>query len=180
MMLSLMRSTRIQAYGYGGGYEPGMSSDSAFELGKELAFDYALVPHAGDWRQATVYRAGLEFNQPLLARAVATHPGSLPKRWGLLEISPQNVVLSALKPGANGTAVLRIYEAAGQPAEATIRLSARVIAGQEVNLMEDSGATLGVVGSSVHLRLRPFEIKTIKLQFQPAGRQSDDSPRPTP
>ena len=36
MMLSLARSTRIQAYGYGGGYEPGMSSDSGYELGKEL------------------------------------------------------------------------------------------------------------------------------------------------
>ena len=30
MMLSLLRSTRIVAYGFGGGYEPGMSSDSAW------------------------------------------------------------------------------------------------------------------------------------------------------
>ena len=115
MMLSLLRSTRIQAYGFGGGYEPGMSSDSGFELGKEFAFDYALVPHAGDWRQAGVYRDGLEFNHPLVARTVASHPGVLPKRWGFLEIAPQNVVVSALKPGPEGTAVLRIYEAAGQP-----------------------------------------------------------------
>jgi len=42
------------AYGFQGGYEPGMSSDSGLELGKELTFDYALVPHTGDWRQAAV------------------------------------------------------------------------------------------------------------------------------
>ncbi len=166
MMLSLMRSTRIQAYGYGGGYEPGMSSDSAFELGKELAFDYALIPHAGDWRQAGIYRDALEFNQPLLARAVASHPGSLPKRWGLLEVSPANVVLSALKPGADGAAVLRIYEAAGRPAEAKIRLAAPVLDGQEVNLMEDAVATLAITGDTLQLSLRPFEIKTIKLRLR--------------
>ena len=33
MMLSLARSTRIQAYGYGGGYEPGMSSDIGLRIG---------------------------------------------------------------------------------------------------------------------------------------------------
>jgi alpha-mannosidase len=176
MMLSLMRSTRIQAYGYGGGYEPGMSSDSAFELGKELAFDYALIPHAGDWRQAGIYRDALEFNQPLLARAVASHPGSLPKRWGLLEVSPANVVISALKPGADGAAVLRIYEAAGRPAEAKIRLAAPVLDGQEVNLMEDAVATLAITGDTLQLSLRPFEIKTIKLRLQPRSPQRANSP----
>ena len=166
MMLSLLRSTRIQSYGFQGGYEQGMSSDSGFELGKELAFDYALVPHAGDWRQAGVYRDGLEFNNPLLAHTVASHAGALPKRWGFLEVTPQNVVVSALKPGQDGTAVLRVYEAAGQPARAKIRLSAQVLAAEEVNLMEDPGPKLAVADNTLELDLRPFEIKTIKLQLK--------------
>ncbi len=106
MMLSLARSTRIQAYGYGGGYEPGMSSDTGFEVGKELSFDYALVPHTGDWREAGVYRDGLEFNHPLLAHTAAVHAGVLPPRWGLLQVTPHNVVISALEtwPGRHGGA----------------------------------------------------------------------------
>jgi alpha-mannosidase len=166
MMLSLLRSTRIVAYGFGGGYEPGMSSDSGLELGKELTFDYALVPHVGDWARAGVYRDGLEFNHPLLARAAASHPGTLPKRWGFLEVIPQNVVVSALKPGPDGTAVLRIYEAAGKAAVAKVRLWQPVTAAEEVNLMEDPGRTLPVTGSELRLELRPFEIKTIKLRLQ--------------
>ena len=165
MMVSLARSTRIQAYGYGGGYEPGMSSDSGFELGKELTFDYALVPHAGDWRQAGVYRDGMEFNHPLLAHTAGTHSGVLPKRWGLLDIAPQNVVVSALKPGADGTAVLRIYEAAGQPTKAKLRFSATVEAAEEVNLMEDPGHKLAVADNGLQFDLRAFEIKTIKLRL---------------
>jgi len=169
MMISLMRSTRIQSYGYGGGYEPGMSSDSAFELGKELTFDYALVPHEGDWRQAGVYRDGLEFNNPLVAQAVAAHPGILPKRWGFLQTSPQNVVVSALKTGPNATAVLRIYEATGQATDASLRLSNPVAAAEEVNLMEDPGPNLAVPADhTLRVHLRPFEIKTIKLRLQSA------------
>ncbi len=83
MMLSLLRSTCIVAYGAIGGYDPATSSDSGFELGQAHEFDYALVPHAGDWRQAGVYRDGLEFNHPLLARTVACAPGHAAQALGV-------------------------------------------------------------------------------------------------
>ena len=166
MMLSLLRGARIGAYGYVGGYEPGMSSDSGLELGQELTFDYALVPHAGDWRQSGIHRSGLEFNHPLLVHAAACHDGVLPPRWGLLEISHPNVVVSALKAGPGGTAVLRVYEATGQPAAGVeSRMSLPLISAQEVNLMEDPGGKLTVAGNAVRFDLGPFEIKTMALKL---------------
>ena len=113
MIISLLRAHTLGAYGFGGGYEPGMSSDTGFQLGRERVVRYALVPHTGDWREAGVFRDGLEFNHPLICRKVLPHPGPLPARWGLLEISNPGVVVSALKPARDGDAVLRIYEAAG-------------------------------------------------------------------
>lgn len=167
IMLSLMRSTRIVAYGYGGGYEPGMSSDSGLESGKELTFDYSLVPHNGDWHQAGIYQDGVEFNNPLIAFTVPSHPGVLPGKWGFLEISHPNVVMSALKQGENGTVVLRIYEATGQPADGVkIEFSARVISSEEVNLMEEPIRKIKSVNNVVQLNLKPFEIKTIRLNVQ--------------
>jgi len=168
-MLSLMRSTQIVAYGFGGGYEPGMSSDSGFELGQEIAFDYALLPHAGDWRHAQVYRHGLEFNHPLIARKSTSHPGELPKRWGLLKPDPAhpNVVLSALKPGPDGSSILRVYEAAGTPTPGVnIALSANVRSCEETNLLEDPGAALQVRDNTVQFDLRAFEIKTLRVQIE--------------
>jgi len=166
LMLSLMRSHNLGAYGFGGGYEPGMGSDTGFEIGKRLTFRYALVPHAGDWRAAEVYRAALEFNHPLLARKVAPHTGLLPGRWGLLEVSHDNVVLTALKPGAGNSTILRVYEAAGQATSAVkIKLRARVAAANESNLLEDSGRTLKVQTDTVQFDLHPFEIRTIKLRL---------------
>ena len=88
---------------------------TGFELGKELTFDYALVPHAGDWRQAGVYRDGLEFNQPLLACTRGPAPGRAAQALGARWKSPRTTSsLTALKPGPDGTAVLRVYEADGQ------------------------------------------------------------------
>jgi len=167
LMVSLMRSHNLGAYGFGGGYEPGMSSETGFELGQHRTFHYAVLPHAGDWRQAAVYREGLEFNHPLLVRKAAAHPGTLPARWGLLDISPPNVVLTALKPGPDGSTILRVYEAAGAATQkARINCRAGIAAAMEANLLEVSGPRLKVQGDSIQFDLHPFEIKTIKLQLK--------------
>lgn len=167
MMLSLMRSTRIVAYGFSGGYERGMSSDSGFELDKELTFHYALVPHAGDWRQAEIYRQGLEFNHPLIVRKTTPHAGTLAARWGLLEVSHPNCVVSALKLGRGGTTVLRVYEATGRPSPGVkIKFQAKVTSAREANLMEDLGRRLETPRGTLSFDLAPFEIKTFSLRLQ--------------
>jgi alpha-mannosidase len=168
LMLSLMRSHNLGGYGYGGGYEPGMSSETGFELGRALSFHYALAPHAGDWRHAMIYRQGMEWVHPLLTRKAAPHAGQLPARWGLLEISRQNVVLTALKPGPGQTTVLRVYEAEGEASPGVvIRFKPQLASACEANLLEDSGRPLEIEKDTVRFDLHPFEIKTIKFTLLP-------------
>jgi alpha-mannosidase len=168
LMLSLMRSARISAYPFFGGYEPGVSSDLGLELGVKRTFDYALVPHEGDWRAAEIYRAGWEFNNPLVVRKVSLHAGSLPKRWGLLNVSQRNVVVSALKPGRGGSVVLRVYEAAGRPSSGVkIKLNAGISSAREVSLLEDGGAEIKVADDTLQFDLGPYQIKTFSLKLLP-------------
>jgi alpha-mannosidase len=167
LLLSLLRSATIGGYGFGGGFEPGMGSDTGLELGKQFAFDYALLPHSGTWDEAGIPREGMAFNNPLIAVTAASRPGVLPERWGLLDVGHPDVQVSAMKPGENGGVVLRMYEAAGRLAEGvTVRLSAPVVSAEEVNLMEDPRRELVVNEDSVHLDFKPFEIKTIMLRFR--------------
>jgi alpha-mannosidase len=169
MMLSLLRAHTLGAYGFGGGYEPGMSSDSGYQLGLERTMRYALVPHAGDWRAAAVYRDGLEFNHPLIVRKVEPHAGPLPARWGLLDVSAPTVVVSSLKPSRDDMLALRLYEATGRAvAGVTVRLHARLRSAQEANLLEDPGRALEVKDDAVRLDLHPFEIKTLLLRVEPS------------
>jgi alpha-mannosidase len=166
MMLSLARSSRLISYGYIGGYEPGVSSDTGLELGKRLTFHYALVPHAGDWRQAEIFREGLEFNHPLIAKVLATHAGDLPARWGFLSVQPTNIVLSALKPARNGDVLLRVYEATGKPVpNGTITFTPQLVSATESNLVEDEGSSVHISGNAIACNLRPFEIKNFRLKF---------------
>ena len=166
LLLSLARSARITAYPVVEGYEEGVSSDSGLELGKRLTFDYALMPHDGDWRQAGTYRSGLEFNNPLIAQKVAAHAGTLPKRWGLLEVSNPNVVVSTLKPGPDGSAVLRVYEASGNSTPGVkIALHAQVESASETNLIEQPGAKLNVQGNALQFDLGAYQIKTFELRL---------------
>lgn len=168
LMLSLLRSHSIGGYGFGGGYEPGMTSESGYELGRPISLHYALMPHGGDW-SSSVVRAGLEFNHPLLVCKVASHSGELPARWGMLEISNPNVVLTTFKPGPGKTTILRVYEASGKAADdVKITLHAHLTAAYESNLLEETGHKLNVHEDTVQFPLHPFEIKTIKLQLAPA------------
>ncbi|MFN8009108.1 MAG: glycoside hydrolase family 38 C-terminal domain-containing protein [Terriglobia bacterium] len=169
MMLSLLRSAVIGAYASQpvAGFDPSMSSDTGFELGKTMTLQYALVPHTGSWKEAGVYRAGWEFNHPLMSRKSVAHSGSLPKRWGLLQVSDPNVVVSALKPGPHGSVILRVYEAGGKSsAGVKVKIQTKVVSANESNLVEETGAKMAIANDTLQFNLHPFEVKTFQLQLE--------------
>jgi alpha-mannosidase len=166
MMLSLLRAHTLGGYGIGGGFEATTTSDTGYELGQERTLHYALVPHAGDWRQAEIYREGMEFSHPLLCRKTAPHVGRLPPRWGLLSLSQPAVVVSAIQSGRDGTMNLRVFETTGRPAPAIkLTVAANITAASEINFLEDPGAPLKPAGNSLIFYLAPFQIKTINLRL---------------
>ncbi len=162
MMLSLLRSQSL------GDYNEGHTSASGYELDTPRTFHYALFSHSGDWRTSGVYHEAQEFNCPLLVVKAEKHPGDLPNKWGVVDIDQPNVVLTAMKPGADKTTIIRVYEASGKASShVRIKLNARVLSANEANLMEDTGAKLSVEHDAVFIDLHPFEIKTLKLRLAP-------------
>lgn len=165
LLLSLMRSQTL------GDYNEGHTSESGFELGTPRKFHYAIVPHASDWNTAGAYRHGQEVNCPLIAFKAISHAGRLPSHWGMIDIDKPNVVLTALKPGDQGSFILRVYEASGRRNSGVkISFAGRVRAASVTNLLGDSGPKLKSTGSTITFDLHPFEIKTIKVKLAPASR----------
>jgi alpha-mannosidase len=163
-----MRAHNLGAYGFGGGLEPGMSSESGMQLGREITLDYALRPHAGTWQDAGVYRDGMAFNRPLIVRKTQRHPGTLPKRWGMLEVSQPNVVLSSLKPGRDGSVVLRVFEATGKATPGvSVKFASAVKSAEQVNALEEPQGPMKSAGDAVSFDLRPFEIKAVRVTLAP-------------
>jgi alpha-mannosidase len=166
MLISLLRAHTLGAYGYGGKSEPGMGSETGFELGQSRTLQYSVEPHRGDWREAQVWRDGMELNNPLICRKVSVHTGSLPLKWGLLEVSSPNVVVTSVAPGRDGGMLVRVYEAAGKSAtNVTMTMASPIASATEVNLMEDKVVELRPEGKALRFDLSPFQITTLSLRF---------------
>ena len=67
-------------------------------------FDYALVPHSGDWEaeEALVLREAQAFNTPVRALVTEQHEGQLPSQSTLIEVEPPALVVSAIKQSEAG------------------------------------------------------------------------------
>src|SRR5262249_13596714 len=193
MLLSLLKCTALkEGYGEVGGFSKSTKTTDGYEKGVTHRFDYALAPHAGDWREAQLYRRGMEFNRPLLHVKPGKHPGHLPQRLSLWSVSAANVVVSAVRASAPPLAggapahsprpgtrrsrvaapapwplgtVLRVYEAEGRAVRGVTLRSAYPLAGAvETNLIEKEARPfdVGPDGESISFDIGPFEIKTFR------------------
>jgi alpha-mannosidase len=142
MSLTVLRSPAVAHHDP---YRPASWDGVAFIDQGTQRFSYAVLPHAGDWRQAGTARRAAELNQRSLVASESFHDGSLPPANSFVEAMPENIAVTALKLAEDGSGdvIVRCYETAGQPATATIRLSF-------LNQVIEAG-------------FRPHEIKTFRV-----------------
>jgi alpha-mannosidase len=134
-------------------------------------FHYALYPHAGTWKDALTVRHGYEYNYPLTAVVTTAHPGALPPSHSFASVSPENVVLTAVKKAedANGL-IFRVYEWAGKETTAEFHVPPGATGATVTNLMETpEGASLPVTGDIVKAPIHSYEILTIRVDYPSAG-----------
>lgn len=168
MLLALLKCTALkEGYGESGGFSRSTKTTDGYEIGVAHGFDYALVPHAGDWRDARIVRRGLELNRPLIVRKAERRAGRLPPRMSLFEIDAQGVVISAVRVGEGGT-VVRAYESEGRPASGVrLRCAAGIRRASETDLLGEQTRPVVAAGDgrSVTFDLGPFEIRTFVLDL---------------
>ena len=135
-------------------------------------FRYALYPHAGTWQQAMTERKGYELNYPLQATVVAPHGGSLPASHSFISVDDDNVILTAVKKSEDDNAlILRVYDWSGKASSAKFTLPPGATAATEVNLMEQPvGSAIPVENNTATLPVGPFEIRSLRVSYSPAGR----------
>jgi alpha-mannosidase len=129
-------------------------------------FTYSLYPHGGTWRDAQTVRRGYELNCQLFARQTAKHQGTFAPEHSFLQIQPDNVVLTAVKRAEDDSALIfRFYEWAGKEADVTLQLPSGAQSASETDLMERPTGGLSVKNGALNVHTKPYEIKTVKVQF---------------
>lgn len=77
---------------------------------------YRMVPHAGSWQEAHIPRRAWELNVQPIAVNEYVHEGDLPSIASLLNVEPENVLLTVCKKAEDsGALIVRAYESTGKP-----------------------------------------------------------------
>ncbi len=130
-------------------------------------FHYALYPHAGTWKEAMTVRRGWEYNYPLTAVVTTAHPGALPASHSFVSVTPDNVVLTAVKKAEDSNALIfRVYEWAGKSSTVEFHVPYGATGATVTNMQEiPEGDPLSVSGDTVKVPIKPYEILTIRVDY---------------
>lgn len=134
-------------------------------------FRYALYPHAGTWKEALTVRHGWEYDYPLQAVVTTAHAGSLPSEHSFAAVTPENVVLTAVKKAEDAKGLIfRVYEWAGSETTAEFHVPPGATGATVTNLMEQpEGDPLKVDGDVVKVPIHPYEILTLLVSYPNGG-----------
>ena len=140
---------------------PGIPTPGAQAIGRH-AFAFAVFLHEGE--PARALSEAHRFANPLVAEAAAVHEGPLPPRMRFLQVSPPQVVLTALKPAEEGEGiVVRLYNPSAEPLEAVVEFWRADLAAALVDLEERPRRPLPCEGGRVVVPLGPRQIGTVKF-----------------
>ncbi|MDH7568859.1 MAG: glycoside hydrolase family 38 C-terminal domain-containing protein [Armatimonadota bacterium] len=124
-------------------------------------FTYALLPHAGDWRQGDTVQQAAQLNVPLSAVPVDAEAPPV----SYLQVEGP-AVLEALKPAEDGDGViLRLYEPNGARGQVTVRHAFPASAVLACNLVEENESELPHQGGCFSFTILPFQVRTFRLRL---------------
>lgn len=136
-----------------------------FPANGHYVFRYSLSSGSGDWKALRSYRAGLNFNGPLIPVSVVDDISgkSLPPTHSFFSVQGDNLVVSALKKSeTDHSIVLRLYEVHGAQTETTVTFLGKQREFHETDLLEQD---LRPQAERV-LRVSPYGIETLKLALE--------------
>jgi alpha-mannosidase len=129
--------------------------DPAADIGRH-EFAYAVMPHAGGWREAGVVGEAARFETPLRWAPGAAEPRSF------LSVDDPNLVLDTVKRAEDSDAlVVRLYEAHGARGTARLRVGVPFVGAVSGNLLEDPGEPLQTDGDEIIVPYGPHEIVSV-------------------
>jgi len=111
------------------------------------------------------HRSGWELSLPAIAWQHTSGSGALPKSASFITVKPDNVMLTGLKQAEdNDGLVLRVHEAEGKPATATIEFPLfKLREAWLTDGVEREQEKLKTDGKKITIDLKGLELKTIKI-----------------
>ncbi|MFW5714334.1 MAG: alpha-mannosidase [Brevefilum sp.] len=128
------------------------------------SFEYAIIPHRGDWRNA--YHTAFAFQSNLRAIETELHTGQISEQGSFITHSPEEFVISAIKPAEKGEGwILRGYNVTDVMLEISIRPLINFSSAYRINLAEKIQNELNILDDgSIKISVSSHEIISVLFQ----------------
>ncbi len=131
---------------------------------EEHTFTYALLPHAGSWKDSEVIKEAYRLNIPVRTARMerdAHTKGHMQYLTLFAEGGHDNVIVETVKQSESGEGtILRVYECKNMRTKAAIRIMDGAAQVFSCDLLENPQEELAVEQDSFSFTIRPYEIKT--------------------
>jgi len=126
-------------------------------------FEYSIVPHEGEWKDAKVWQMAHGFNASFEIAESSLHPGSLPKETSVVSLEPDELIITAIKKAESDDAlVIRLYNISDKPVTGKLALCSPIEKAMVTNLLEEPLEEIPVVEDLV-FPVKGHQIVTLKL-----------------
>ena len=125
---------------------------------------YAIIPHAGDWREGGLYGEADRFVLPLETAQAGKGGGEMPQRLSYVEVGPADVSLSAMKKcDERDSMILRLFNPTDDAVTGTVTCHGLISEAWLTNMNEERREQLTADGNSVSVPMGHKQIVTLEL-----------------
>lgn len=143
------------------GIEPNPTTDQ-----EEHFFTYSLYPHTDNWKHGNTIQQANSLNTPLYAKISDKNKGIMENNFSLVECKENNIIIETIKKAEDSNElIIRLYEAHNKRTTVNLKFSQDIRNITETNLMERELEKLTSEKNTLTLEVKPYEIKTIKVDF---------------
>ncbi len=149
MQLSLLKS----------GTHPDETGDNGVHF-----FTYSILPHACGFSVESVIRPAYELNNPVYSTLSSSGTSEINS---LVKVDAVNVIVESIKPAEeiSDNIIIRLYEAGKSGTHVKLTFDKIVKSIYETNMLEEKKIKLKLKNNSVSFFIKPFEIKSLKLEI---------------
>jgi len=131
-------------------------------------FEYAILPHQGNWDNGNVAFEAEKFNVTPVVGVAGAGDGELPTELSFLEVHGQGLQISAVKKGEwDDSLIVRLYNPTERHIKGTVKLGINVTKAEIINMMESqTEAKLPVKDNSIVAEVNAKKVITIKFNVE--------------
>lgn len=133
-------------------------------------FEYAILPHAGDWRVAKVWQQANQHDVPMACAQTGAHGGDLPMEMSFLRVTPPELIVTAIKKAEDrDTVIVRFFNILDKKVHNAEISMEGTNSARTTNLNEEPGRELLMdANGTVKLDLPAKKIATIEFTLEGA------------